>query len=120
MEKMYQEAEGLLQFIKESPSTFHVIANIREKLLSAGFEELDEKNMWEIKYGQDYFVTRNDSSIIAFRMPDEKAKGFHVIASHSDSPTFKLKENSEMAVEDKYVRINTEKYGGMIMNTFSP
>ena len=49
MEKMYQEAEGLLQFIKESPSTFHVIANIREKLLSAGFEELNERNVWEIK-----------------------------------------------------------------------
>ena len=118
MEKMYQEAEGLLQFIKESPSTFHVIANIKDKLLAAGFEELNERTVWEIKYGQDYFVTRNDSSIIAFRMPDEKAKGFHVIASHSDSPTFKLKENSEMAVEDKYVRINTEKYGGMIMNTW--
>lgn len=118
MEKMYQEAEGLLQFIKESPSTYHVISNIKEKLQKAGFEELNEKEAWQIKYGKSYFVIRNGSSIIAFRMPKACAKGFHIIASHSDSPTFKLKEKPEMAAEDKYVRINTEKYGGMILNTW--
>ncbi len=118
MEKMYQEAEGLLQFIQESPSTYHVIANIRERLLAAGFKELDEKNVWQVSYDKSYFVVRNGSSVIAFRMPKERAKGFHIIASHSDSPTFKLKENPEMAAEDKYVRINTEKYGGMILNTW--
>jgi len=118
MEKMYQEAERLLQFIKESPSTYHVIANIRKKLLAAGFEELDEKEVWQVGCGKSYFVIRNGSSVIAFRVPRGRAKGFHIIASHSDSPTFKLKEKPEMAAEDKYVRINTEKYGGMILNTW--
>ena len=118
MEKMYQEAEGLLQFITESPSTYHVIANIRERLLAAGFEELDEKDAWQVCCGKNYFVIRNGSSVIAFRVPRERAKGFHIIASHSDSPTFKLKEKPEMATEDQYVRINTEKYGGMLLNTW--
>lgn len=118
MEKMYQEAEGLLQFIKESPSTYHVIANIKDRLQKAGFEELKEKDAWNVSYGKRYFVIRNGSSVIAFKMPKADAKGFHIIASHSDSPTFKLKEKAEIAAEDKYVRINTEKYGGMILNTW--
>ncbi len=118
MEKMYQEAEDLLRFIKESPSTYHVIENIKKRLMEAGFEELCEKDAWNVSYGKSYFVIRNGSSVIAFRMPEADAKGFHIIASHSDSPTFKLKEKPEMAAEDKYVRINTEKYGGMILNTW--
>lgn len=118
MEKMYQEAEALLQFINESPSTYHVIANIKARLESAGFEELKEKDAWNVSYGKSYFVIRNGSSVIAFKMPKADAKGFHIIASHSDSPTFKLKEKAEIAAEDKYVRINTEKYGGMILNTW--
>lgn len=118
MEKMYQEAQELLQFIEKSPSTYHAIDNVKSKLEAIGFTELDEKESWKVEYGKGYFVIRNGSSIIAFRMPEIKAKGFHIIASHSDSPTFKLKENPQMYSEDKYVRLNTEKYGGMIVSTW--
>ncbi len=118
MNMMYQESAELLQFIKESPSTYHVIENIKGRLMAAGFAELDEKAEWKVEAGKGYFVIRNGSSVIAFRMPKKDPKGFHLIASHSDSPAFKLKENPEMAAEDKYVKLNTEKYGGMILNTW--
>lgn len=110
--------QGLLQFIENGKSTYHVVENIENMLKEQGFRELSEKQCWNIEYGRDYYVTRNGSSIIAFRMPAEPAKGFHIIATHSDSPTFKVKEKPEMAVEEKYVKLNTEKYGGMILSTW--
>lgn len=109
---------GLFEFIENSPSCFHVIANIKEKLESAGFQELDERADWEIKAGGKYYVTRNDSSLIAFRVPKGRVKGFHMVATHSDSPTFKIKEHPEKEVEKQYVLLNTEKYGGMILSTW--
>lgn len=119
MSKGSKTARELLTFIQKSPSVYHVVENIKNSLIEQGFAELKENDSWVIAEGQGYFVIRNDSSIIAFRMPQMPAKGFHVIATHSDSPTFKVKENSEMAVEDKYVKLNTEKYGGMILSTWT-
>ncbi|MCR5753486.1 MAG: M18 family aminopeptidase [Acetatifactor sp.] len=111
--------DNILSFIQSSPSCFHVVANVEELLKKKGFECLKETEQWKLKTGKGYYVTRNDSSIIAFRLPDKKdVKGFHMIASHSDSPTFKVKEKPEMAVEEKYIKLNTEGYGGMIRSTW--
>lgn len=110
--------QGLFSFIESGKSPYHVVENIGKSLKAQGFTELSEKRCWNIEYGKDYFVTRNGSSVIAFRMPAEAARGFHIIAAHSDSPTFKVKEHPEMAVEEKYVKLNTEKYGGMILSTW--
>ena len=118
MSKYGKVARELLQFIDNSPSVYHVAENIKNELTEQGFAELKEKDDWQIDAGKGYFVIRNDSSVIAFRMPQEKPLGFHVIASHSDSPTFKVKEAPEMAVEEKYIKLNTEKYGGMILSTW--
>ncbi len=111
-------AEGLLSFIEQSPSAYHVVENIKNTLLEKGFQELQENESWTVKPSKGYFVIRNGSSIIAFRMPPKQPKGFHITASHSDSPTFKVKENAEVAVEDKYIKLNTERYGGMILSTW--
>lgn len=119
--KEYQKcAREMLAFIEKSPSCFHAIGNMKELLDEAGFTELHEKDAWEVLPGKAYYVVRNDSSLIAFRIPGELGdiKGFHMVASHSDSPTFKVKENPEIIVEDKYVKLNTEKYGGMILSTW--
>lgn len=67
--------------------------------------------------GGKYYVTRNGSSIIAFCVP-EIINGFHIMASHSDSPTFKVKELPEIGVEKKYTKLNVEGYGGMLMSTW--
>lgn len=118
MSKDNKTVKELLGFIQKSPSVYHVVENIKETLVAQGYEELKENAAWNIKLGNAYFVVRNDSSIIAFRMPGKNPKGFHIVASHSDSPTFKVKENAEMAVEEKYIKLNTEKYGGMILSTW--
>ena len=112
---MYREtAEQLLAFIEKSPSWFHAINNMKEILSADGFAELKEEEKWEIEKGGRYFVTRNDSSIVAFTIPETGFTGYRIMASHSDSPTFKIKENPEMEVDNKYVKLNVERYGGML------
>lgn len=113
-----QHVKELFQFIENSPSCFHAIETIREKLNDEGFIELVEGRSWQIEKGKKYYVTRNLSSIIAFKIPENDFKNFHIVASHSDSPTFKIKENAEIEVNNKYVKLNTEKYGGMICSTW--
>ena len=80
---------------------------------------MEENKRWDIKKGNSYYVTRNNSSIIAFHVGEELDNySFHVVASHSDYPTFKIKENAEIEVRGKYTQINTEGYGGMICSTW--
>lgn len=118
MSKEQKVAKDLLQFIRQSPSVFHVVENIRKKLLQQGFQELKEQDAWSLESDTGYFVVRNDSSIIAFRLPAKEIKGFHMVAAHGDSPTFKVKEHPELNVEDQYIKLNTEKYGGMIHSSW--
>ena len=87
---------------------------MKEILSADGFAELKEEEKWEIEKGGRYFVTRNDSSIVAFTIPETGFTGYRIMASHSDSPTFKIKENPEMEVDKKYVKLNVERYGGML------
>jgi len=105
----------LFDFINNSPTAFHCVANVKETLLQEGYTELYEKDMWELRTPGSYFVVRNMSSIIAFRIPRASHKGFHIFSAHSDSPCFRIKENTEMVFENNYVRLNVEKYGGMIL-----
>lgn len=111
-------AESMLKFIEKSPSAFHAVDNVCKMYAEKGYEELDEKKQWSLKKGGKYFVVRNQSAVIAFAIPEGEISGFHMASSHSDSPTFKVKEKPEMAVEDHYMKLNTEKYGGMILNTW--
>ncbi|MCI7304611.1 MAG: M18 family aminopeptidase [Clostridiales Family XIII bacterium] len=105
----------LFDFIEKSPSCFHAIDNMKRELTEHGFEELSEADSWKLVRGGRYFVTRNLSSLIAFHIPKEEGVGFHITASHSDSPTFKIKENCEIEKEQHYIQLNVEKYGGMSM-----
>ena len=109
-----EKAKKLLEFIEKSPSCFHVVANMKEELLGEGYEELLESRTWDLCEGGKYFVTRNGSSLIAFRIPKKEFSGFHIMASHSDAPTFKVKEHAEMVADRKYTKLNVEKYGGML------
>ena len=112
MSKKY--AEKILDLIYKSPTAFHVIDNAKTILDENGFTGLKESAVWDLQAGGKYYVTRNDSSIIAFTIPRPDFKGFRIIASHSDSPCPKLKENPEIKSQD-YVRLNVEKYGGMLL-----
>ena len=120
MQKLNQGnyVEGLFSFIDKSPSPFHAIEAMKEMLTEAGFIEVQENKSWELEKGSSYFVVRNDSAIIAFQLPNEEVKGFHMVASHSDSPSFKIKENAELTLDKAYTKLNVEKYGGMIMSSW--
>lgn len=118
---MSNHIQGLLDFIHRSPSCFHAIDSIKVQLRENGFIQLLESDCWKLEAGKSYFVTRNLSSIIAFKVPAADFTGFHIIASHSDSPTFKIKENAELEVSKgsvKYTQLNTERYGGMLCATW--
>lgn len=119
MKEYMKYTKEMLEFIEKSPSCYHAIDNVQKSLVKQGFLALEEKEDWQLEAGKGYYVVRNDSSLIAFWMPDtEEIKGYHIVATHSDSPTFKVKEAPEMVVEEHYVKLNTEKYGGMILSTW--
>lgn len=109
-------SKELMAFIKKSSTAFHVVNNFSQMLEKSGFTKLNERDKWKLKTNGKYYVTRNDSSIIAFRMPEnEDFYNFQISAAHSDSPAFKIKENPEMIEDSNYVTLNVEKYGGMLM-----
>lgn len=115
MDKNLELTQELIDFIGRSPSCFHVISNVTAMLDAAGFRRLSELDCWELEYGRSYYVTRNGSSLIAFRIPSSTPDHLQLVATHSDSPAFKLKDNPEVEIDGKYVRLNTEKYGSMMM-----
>lgn len=111
--------EGLFHFIDSSPTCFQAVKQAGERLQQAGYERLYEQQPWKLQSGKRYYVTRNSSALIAFCIPDQtKYRGFHMVAAHSDSPCFKLKEEPEREGEGGYRKWNTEKYGGMILSTW--
>lgn len=113
---MYIETtEKLLDFIEKSPTAFQAVDEIQKRLTENGFEVLSEKEYWKLVPGGKYLVTRNNSALIAFCIPEKESRVFHIMASHSDSPSFKIKENPEIKVDNSYVKLNVEKYGGMLM-----
>lgn len=107
-------SQQLIEFIENSPTCFHAVQTMTDILRAEGFTELKENQRWRVENGGNYFVTRNGSSLIAFTVPAQDMKGMHIIASHSDSPAFKIKENPELESEGRCIRLNVEGYGGMI------
>ena len=105
----------LFDFIKNSPSAYHTVATVKAELLKNGYKELSEGGSWELCNGKGYFVIKNGTSIIAFRA-NADANGFMIAASHSDSPSFRLKISPEM--NGAYTRLSVERYGGMINYTW--
>ena len=112
-----ENIKNLISFIENSPSPFHAVDSISDRLENAGFTRLYEQDEWHLEKGKNYYVCRNCSSVLAFRVPETGVSAFNIVASHCDSPTFKIKENPQMG-SNGYVTLNTERYGGMIMSTW--
>lgn len=111
----------LLSFLDASPVNFLAVKNIADTLAANGFRRIDPAlPLGEVKSGDRFFVTKNDSSIYAFRIGNNPIAdaGFHMICAHCDSPTFRIKPNAEMLTEGGIVKLNTEVYGGPIMSTW--
>lgn len=110
-------AYSMMDYIKGSPTAFHAVENIRRMLDERGYRALNECQPWQLSAGGRYYVTRNLSSIIAFRLPEGGFDHFQIVASHSDSPCFKLKPRAECDANG-YAMLNVEKYGGGILSTW--
>ena len=112
-------AREVIEFIDESPSTYHVVKNCSDILDENGFERIMPREKWEIKKGGKYFFKKSSSTIIAFTIGEnfDVKKGFKIFGSHTDSPCFRIKPNPEMVTEN-IVRLNTEVYGGPILSTW--
>ena len=113
--------QRLLSFLDASPVNFLAVKNISDMLKADGFRQVDPRQpLGELKAGDKLFVSKNDSSIYAFRIGQKPLAeaGFHMICAHCDSPTFRIKPHAEMPTEGGLVKLNTEVYGGPIMSTW--
>ena len=113
--KNTQIARDLIEFIHNSPTPFHAVSSMKKMLLSAGFSELDEQQSWQCKPESAYFVTRNDSSLIAFRTGKTIENGFNMVGAHTDSPCLKIKPQPEIRTKG-YLQLGVEVYGGVLLN----
>lgn len=113
---MDKRISALADFLDCSVSSYHAVAALSEKLKKEGYAPLSEKESWSLAPGGKYFMTRNGTSLIAFRVPTAAPAGFLLTASHCDRPGFKLKENPEL--KNTYIRLAVERYGGMLMSTW--
>ena len=111
------DPKRLFDFLAASPSCYHAVQALSDRLTQEGYTQLHEADAWTLTAGGKYFVTRNGSSLLAFRVPAGAPAGFLMAAAHTDSPTFKIKHNPEKKA-GPYVQLSTEKYGGMLMGTW--
>lgn len=115
---MSKELANLMEYIKTGVTAFHAIDYTKKELERFGFQSLDSKEKWTLQSGGKYYVSKNDSSLIAFIYGENVTeKGFRIVASHSDSPSLRLKPNPVVKA-NKYVKLNVEVYGGPILDTW--
>ncbi|MEA2041577.1 MAG: M18 family aminopeptidase [Bacteroidota bacterium] len=113
-------AQNLIDFIQESPGAFQAVRNIKAALLRGGFKQLNRSSNWHIEKEGKYFVTKNNSSLLAFTTGTGQVEeyGYKIIAAHNDSPGLKIKPSPEVTSQKNYLKLNVETYGGAILNTW--
>ena len=122
MDKILQQqfSEDLLKYLNDSPTAYHAVENAEQILKINNFQELKETDEWSLQKGGKYFLTKNQSGIIAFTVGDGNpaSEGFRIIGAHTDSPNFKIKPGPCTVTPDGYVKANVEVYGGPILSTW--
>ena len=115
-----KSVHDLLEFIDNSPTPFHAVEEMKSKLIGQGHSELKESDAWDLKSNGKYFITRNDSSLIAFIIgtKTKDASGFKIIGAHTDSPNLKLKPNPAYE-KNGYMQLGVEVYGGVLLTTWT-
>ena len=110
----------LIDFLYDSPSACHGVKVTQRILNENGFIEIKEEDKWDLKSNGKYYVIKNDSALIAFEIGSEDIEqvGFRLIGAHTDVPGFRIKPNPQMITEGRYVKLNTEVYGGPILHTW--
>ena len=108
---------GLLDFLKNSPSPFHATQSMCAALQAAGYQALDERETWQLEPQGRYYVTRNDSSIVAIQLgeSDPVEHGIRMVGAHTDSPCLKVKPQPELS-KHSYWQLGVEVYGGVLLS----
>ncbi|TWI55651.1 aspartyl aminopeptidase [Pseudomonas duriflava] len=107
--------QGLIDFLASSPTPFHATASLARRLEQSGYQRLDERDTWHVRPGGRYYVTRNDSSLIAFRLGDDPLReGMRLVGAHTDSPCLRVKPNPEL-YKQGFMQLGVEVYGGLLM-----
>ncbi len=112
-----KSSRDLLDFIAQSPTPFHATQNLVVMFETAGFEHLSEGDDWQCQAGRGYIATRNDSSIIAFKLADDVSKGIRMVGAHTDSPCLKIKPNPDCQ-NNAYNQLGVQVYGGVLLHTW--
>ena len=111
-------ARALLDFIDASPSPWHAVATSTATLHQAGFERLEETAAWRLEPGGGYYVVRDESSLIAFRIGNEPPAGYRFVGAHTDSPGLRVKPSGAQP-SGGVLRLGVEVYGAPILATFT-
>ncbi|CAI5445146.1 unnamed protein product [Caenorhabditis angaria] len=112
-------AQEFVSYLNKAVTPFHAVEEIKTRLTKAGFQELDEKNTWDIKPKTKYFVTKNRSAILAFAVGGayKPGNGFSIVVGHTDSPCLRVKPISKQT-KDKFLQVGVSTYGGGIWRTW--
>lgn len=113
-------AQDLIDFLYQSPTPYHVVATSKAMLKEKGFQELKPATAWQLEKGGKYYVSRNDSAIVAFvvGLGEPECEGFRLVGAHTDAPAIRIKATPEIIAEKVYLKLNAEIYGGPILNTW--
>ncbi len=113
-------AKDLIRFIDNSKSSFHAVVETKKYLTENGFNEVKLEEKWKLEKGGKYFTTKNNSALVAFVVGEKNLTetGFRLVGAHTDSPGFRIKPNPEITADNRYLKLNTEVYGGAILNTW--
>ncbi|MWV14095.1 M18 family aminopeptidase [Pseudomonas sp. R-28-1W-6] len=108
--------QGLIDFLKASPTPFHATRSLAQRLQAAGYRALDEREPWHTEAGGRYYVTRNDSSLIAFKLGKRSALdgGLRLVGAHTDSPCLRVKPQPELQRQG-FFQLGVEVYGGALL-----
>ncbi|WP_028469943.1 M18 family aminopeptidase [Neptunomonas japonica] len=117
MNKRNKTLKQLISFLNASPTPFHAVQQMTSCLVESGYKVLNEEDSWQLEAGGRYVVTRNDSSIIAWKMPQDRSlseSGFRMLGAHTDSPCLRVKPNPEVH-KHGYYQLGVEVYGGVLL-----
>lgn len=112
-----QILQGLTEFLRKSPGSYHAVDSVQRRLEQSGFRVLRETERWDLRPGDRCCVVRGGRSILSFQLPKKTPRRFRLIASHADSPSFKIKPGGAV-ISEGLTRLNVERYGGSILSTW--
>ncbi|WP_110687121.1 M18 family aminopeptidase [Salinicola aestuarinus] len=107
--------DRLIDFLHRSPSPWHATANLAARLEAAGYRRLEETESWTLTAGGKYYVTRNDSSLIALQLPASTLDAMRMVGAHTDSPALRLKPQPAQ-VNQGWLQLGVQVYGGALLS----